>query len=373
MTTIVKAANAAEFLSLVPRLLGYHPTDSLVLVPFDGARTCGAMRFDLPRDGDEIERLAATFLGLACKIPDADGIAVVAFTSATFADGIPHAGLVRAIETRADACGLRVVDALCVAADAWGSYLTEHGEARPLAQLGDAAPAFWGDFPEPADDQSAGAELPVIDDDTVGRVADALRSLGDAVTLLCESGARTDRRIDPQALATACVLEDLPRLFERALGWDAEALAPYDAAAMIWCLERPSLRDIAMVGWCGGVVAGDEALEAQLRWEQGAEYPAHLAMVMWGEGDRPEPGRLQSALTLTRTLAALCPEPRRAGALAMCGWLSWALGKSTHAALYAGWACEIEPEHGLAEIVASFVGAGHLPEWAFTPARASAT
>ena len=30
-------------------------------------------------------------------------------------------------------------------------------------------------------------------------------------------------------------------------------------------------------------------------------------------------------------------------------------------------ACDLEPEHGLAEIVRSFVHAGHLPDWAFRP------
>ncbi len=36
MTTIVKAANAAQFLSLVPKMLGYRPARSLVLIPFAG-------------------------------------------------------------------------------------------------------------------------------------------------------------------------------------------------------------------------------------------------------------------------------------------------------------------------------------------------
>ena len=47
-TTIVKAADAAQFLSFVPRMLGYHPTRSLVVIPFHGSRTLGAMRIDLP-------------------------------------------------------------------------------------------------------------------------------------------------------------------------------------------------------------------------------------------------------------------------------------------------------------------------------------
>ena len=125
------------------------------------------------------------------------------------------------------------------------------------------------------------------------------------------------------------------------------------------------MRDIALVQWCGGFAAGDEALDAQLRWESGEEYPAHLAMQMWGEGERPDPNRLEAALALSRRVAAAAPRAVRAGALASCAWLSWALGRSTHAERYALLAGEIEPEHGLAEIVRSFVLAGHLPDWAF--------
>jgi hypothetical protein len=45
--------------------------------------------------------------------------------------------------------------------------------------------------------------------------------------------------------------------------------------------------------------------------------------------------------------------------------LSWALGRSTHAAGYASEALEIDAEHGLAQIVLTFVSNAHLPEWVF--------
>ena len=64
MTTIVKAANAAQFLSLVPKMLGYRPTRSLVLIPFAGSRSIGAMRFDLPTaaESEEIDRPFVRFV-----------------------------------------------------------------------------------------------------------------------------------------------------------------------------------------------------------------------------------------------------------------------------------------------------------------------
>jgi hypothetical protein len=392
MTTTVKAANAAQFLSLVPKMLGYRPAHSLVLVPFAGSRSIGAMRFDLPSgdESDETGRIAATLIGMVCRLPDADAVAAVLYTDEPFGDeGMPHAELIEALRIRADACGIRVTDALCVAADAWGSRFDPRlpDGGRPLDELRHE-PGGAEHLSVAEGDQGTGADLPRIDLAESERTARALVSLDRAVRLLCgpdsagAPGARADthlsertddseeesaddRRIDPQALAAACLLDDLPTLYEEALTWDAASLAPFDAAALIWCLGRPALRDIALVQWCGGMGAGDEALDAQLRWEAGEEYPAHLAMQMWGEGERPDPDRLDAALTLSRRIAAAAPRATRAGALATCAWLAWALGRSTHAERYAVLACEIEPEHGLAEIVRSFVLAGHLPDWAF--------
>jgi hypothetical protein len=409
--TVVKAADAAQFLSFVPRMLGYHPAQSLVVIPFHGARSLGAMWFDLPDpESGTIDQMAATVTGMVCRLPEADAVAAIAYTDERFGEGrrMPHRDLLAALESRADACGLRITDLLCVAADAWGSFL-DRGcprEGRPLEDLGWTGP---GGVPEPVGDQASGAELPESSVEERDRVAKALTALGLAVEVLCgpeatDSSAAPDAatrgsdgsepedgpsdlgpvpapvsgevqdeasvsdpsgRLDPQALAAVCRFDDLPDFFEDALAWPPGDLDAYDAAALVWCLARPSLRDVALVQWSGNLAQGDEAFDAQLRWESGEEYPAHLAMRMWGEGDPPQASRLETALALSRYAAAVAPRDARPGPLAMCAWLSWALGRSTHADAYAERACEIEPEHGLSQIVLSFVQAGHLPDWAF--------
>ncbi|MGZ0712011.1 DUF4192 family protein (plasmid) [Coraliomargarita sp. W4R53] len=386
MTTIVKAAGAAHFLSLVPQMLGFHASKSLVLVPFDGGRSLGAMRFDLPDEspdtpGDTIDRIASTVIGMVCKIPEATAIAVIAYTDSTFAGsgGLPHQDLFRSLERRADACGLQITDMLCVAEDAWGSLFDgmcpEQG--RPLEEIRDESDAAHDTAVH--QDQASGAALPEVDLAERERVSSAVASLRQVVALLSGSDDDADTgavtaddetegrgpRIHPQAIAAAYSLDDIPSLLEDALTWDLDEIAPYDAALLGWCLARPSMRDVALVQWSGEFTDGDIALDAQLRWESGAEYPPDLAMRMWGEGERPNPERLAAGLELSRRVAASVPREMRAGPLSMCAWLSWALGRSTHAEVYALLACEIEPEHGLSEIVLSFVTAGHLPEWAF--------
>lgn len=154
-------------------------------------------------------------------------------------------------------------------------------------------------------------------------------------------------------------------LGEVAVTTPAEEIDPFEAACLIFALSRPALRDVALVQWASDQAGGERAAEAQAGWERGEEYPADLAAIMWGDAPRPDAARLSAALTTVRHLTALTPQPVRAGLLASAAWLSWALGRSTHAADYARQALAIDPSHGLAEIVASFIQASHLPSCAF--------
>lgn len=364
MTTTVKAADAAQFLALVPRILGYTPTRSMVVIPMGRGRSLGAMRIDLPPEGQPLDAFAATVIGMVCRISEADSLVVVAYTEAKAEASLPHDDLAAAIGRSSDASGLRLVDVLVVAPQGWGSHLRASEGVRPISDLLTALPAG---LPEAHGDQATGAQLPAVNAAERRRTGAAHRSLRSALAVLCGVpwGRDPAPRVDPAALEAACELDDLPRLFERSLGWEVDDLAPMRIALLGWCLARPALRDVALVQWASDVAGGEDAMEAQRRWEDGEEYPADLAAVMWGEGARPDPQRLECALRLVRQVAARTAKSRRAGSLAVCAWLSWALGRSTHAEHYAREALALDSGHGLAEIVRSFVLAAHLPDWAF--------
>ncbi|MFS0713724.1 DUF4192 family protein [Microbacterium sp. 2P01SA-2] len=383
MTTTVRAADAAHFLSLVPHLLGFAPSRSLVVVPFAGSRSLGAMRVDLPTGAlGDLDSAAATIVGMVCRIPDADALTAIAYTAESAAEGLPGVPVLAAVSRAADVCGVRVVDLLAVAADGWGSHLDAACPAggRSLAEIERAAADHGDPVPGPAIDRDheSGAELPRRSAAERRVVGGALRSLETALTVVCGiprvgGGRRPSRaakpggdgNVDPAALEAACELDDPPRLFERVLDGDPAELEPLAVALLVWCLSRPSLRDVALVQWATDAGRGDDALDAQRRWEEGEEYPERLGRIMWGDGDRPDPERLLAALAVVREVAALAPRRLRPGPLALCAWLAWALGRSTHAASYAERALEIDPDHGLAEILLSFAQIGHLPDWAF--------
>ena len=407
MQTVIKAAGAADFLALLPALAGYTPTRSLALVAFRGSRTLGVLRVDLPphdADAQTVSRCAATFIGLVCRLRDADGVVPVVYCDEQLypearggTDGpLAHAALLAAVMQRADACGLRVSDALCVASDAWCSYLEASGSSHPLTEL-DASPAraaVPGGTARVSGDQATGIELPPADFAERERVGVAIERLTHALDAMLSGddwpttgstrpgsawldGAtvtleRASRGItlpgDGATLGTAGALGalcDVPALFEDALGTAPDDLGPDVSAALLLCLARPSMRDVALSQWSFDLDTGDEVLEAQLAWQDGVEFPSHLAAHMIGEGPQPDIARVQTALTLVRHLAAVAPKSLRPAPLTVAAWLSWALGRSTHAAAYLDLVRAIDANYGLAQIVSSMVSAGHLPEWAF--------
>ena len=409
MQTVFKAKSAADFLALVPALAGYTPTRSIALVAFEGARTLGVLRVDLPPDGadeQDIAASAATFIGLVCRLHDADGIAPVVYCDEPLREipggRIAHAALIDAVLRCADACGLRVRDALCVASDAWCSYLEPAGSTHRLTEL-DAASARAA-LPLGLDpitgDQRTGVELPHVDLADCEHVSTAIDQLLRGLELLAALGEGDDGDDDDDgdvewlddsglgfglglgfdlgaqlppvgepsqadmagALGALC---DIPALFEGALGAIPESLGTNETAALLVCLARPSMRDVALSQRSSNPETGTQLFEAQLAWEDGAVFPAHLAAHMVGEGPRPDVLRISAALALVRHLSAIAPVEFRCAPLTVAAWLSWAMGKSTHAGAYLDLVHEIDPEYGLAQIVSAMVRNGHLPEWAF--------
>ena len=66
MTTIIRAEAAHDFLALVPALVGYRPARSVLCVAFDGNRTGGVLRHDLPDGPDATDALVRAVVGTVC-------------------------------------------------------------------------------------------------------------------------------------------------------------------------------------------------------------------------------------------------------------------------------------------------------------------
>lgn len=366
MTTIIKATDPAEFLGLVPALAGFTPRHSIVMLPFHGSRTQGAMRIDLPPSDVEPDDFADVALGALLQVPDADAVAVVIYTdeaATQVPDGVllPHLSLAEAVVDVCVHAGLRVVEALCVTADGWGDYLDDEPAVHALETIRQTPPVPGiGDV---SGDQLAGAELPpsnLVERESVGR---ALRDLGEAIEHRMHGGARgTD---DPIALMAAEVmLDDLPHFVEHLLDVPADD-DPYACAALLWCLNRPPLRDAILVQWATDLDFGYHAFDAQLAFSSDrTAVPDAIGEVFMGRGPRPDVDRLGCALQVVRFAAARAPRHAKVGALTAAAWLSWAMGRSSHAGVYADAALRIDPGHSMASLISSILAAAMLPEWA---------
>lgn len=365
-TTVVRATSSPAFLSLVPHLLECTPHRSLVVVPFGEGRSLGAMRVDLPPEGDRPieEGVASTVVGMACKVTRTDSVAIAVYTDRSVSEnaGAPHTGLVDAVRARADICGLRVIDALVVGSDGWASYLEPAAQPHPLTDIQDAA--FAGLDDDVSGDHLTGAHLPAGSADDA-RLVEQL--LVDAEHALRRS--RDRRHLSPErriaADAVAAEIADPPALFEYSVERPIDQVDTTRIAALAFCLERPALRDVALMQWTGDLATGDAVFRAQTAFRGGEPVPEDLARPMWGEGAHPDPARLRAGLELCRHVASVVAPERRPGALAACAWLAWASGRSTHATFYADEALAIDGTHGLSGIMRTMLDAGRLPEWVF--------
>ncbi|MFJ4224045.1 hypothetical protein [Microbacterium sp. NPDC089695] len=254
--------------------------------------------------------------------------------------------------------GLSIVDALCVTPSGWASYLDHEPRLRSLVEL-DPVSVHARDV---SGDQRAGAALPVVDLARKERVGRALRDID---ALIDGAGEKTLPAGDPQVLASLLLLGDIPALFESVL--DApDDLPATTVAALLWCLDRPLFRDVALAQWGTDLAGGLRTLDAQFAFaETGAAIPDDIGDLFLGQGPRPDLDRLQRALSVVRAAAAAAPRSSRPAPLTAAAWLSWALGRSSHSAHYLELVRDIDAGYGLAEILDTMMRSAVLPEWAF--------
>ncbi|SEN33517.1 DUF4192 domain-containing protein [Cryobacterium sp. TMT1-3] len=390
--TIVKAQKAQDFLALVPQLLGFVPETSVVLVAFRGNRTCGALRFNLPDDGAPhkvYKRIATTLAGMLCKIPGVDAAVPVIYTADAFGGtpGIPRERFAEILNRRLELSGFLLRDSLCVAADAWGSYLDPGCPAggRPLSDIAES-PIFE------AVDQESAAQTP--------RPLGTLQNGADPIEVSLAARERLARiyRRYRHLLARA---ENAPELFptlgfvldpvataEAALTWPNPPTEE-DAAALLVLVQGPPNRDQIMVQFAFGRAEGVRAHEMNHRYARlqdetgrslddlvteefstGEPTAKHTSDIMLGlQRERPDVDRIRVAITLLRTVVAMAPRSAKPAPLCMLAWLSWALGSGSVAGQYVDQALAIDSHYSMATLLDLLLRSGHLPEWAFAVPR----
>ena len=399
MTTIIRARAAHDFLALIPTLVGYRPSRSLLCVAFEGNRTAGVFRHDLPRGERARDSLVEALVGTLCRMVHVDAVVPIAYTEARFGDGgLPERALLEGVVCRAEEAGFLVRDALSVGADGWGSLLDEElppggrslelVESSPLTRHPEA-------LRDPAESAAALVRIPESDPALAGRIDEVLASLRTPAPEdgVAEGDDRTPGAPVPDALLE---LDDVigdaldPLVAAELLARGTAGRAPELLAWLVHLAACPVFRDAMMLQVAFGPVIGELALDAgedahRLHAapadpvgesgeggdpdEGGESTEAFLSRLLLGHANvRPDVERIERALETLVVAIANAPAPERAGALCVAAWLAWALGRGSSAGALIDAALEADPELSMAGLLHRFIGSGAMPEWAFSPA-----
>jgi len=376
MTHIVQANAAEDLLALIPGLVGSTPRSSLVVVLFAGRHSRGALQVHLPA-GTDVDRQVADAaaeraLGFACRAPGVDAIVPVVYTDDAFGAGAEPPGrtIADAVLELASAQGFMVKDALCSAADGWGSYLD------PALPAGGHSPGIVASAAVPPVPplpwELVTTEVPRVDVATFAAVDLEYRVLCARLASMLDAAAdhaRTTWRIDVGDAVER--LDGLPAVFEDALARGVDAMTAREVAFLLLSLSRPWASDLALMQWAFGRELGEELDDAERAYGHlpvGTDDPEvfhRVAHLLVGDGPHPDVQRIRAASSLLLSVAARASESARVAPLAMLAWLSWALGQSTRATAFLAELVDEELDHPLAATVGSLIRQGHLPAWAF--------
>lgn len=369
MTTILKTSEAHDFLALVPQLVGMHPRESIVIVVFQGNRTCGAMRFDLPPAGERsgfYREVATTIIGMVCRLPGVDAVVPVVFTDAPCGDSgePPHRVYADVLVRRAVYSGFVVRDALWVAADGWGHYRGYGRSGTHALSLIEGSEAFRSLPPEARRvlvDIDAESSLPP----TTPARCDRVMALG-----LRLEEARADAPTLIRELAAMGFGNDIVTYADTLARVDDAQPTEEDAALLGFLASDPQLRDVLLVTWAWGAEAGDNAAETNFLVNAGEpvdDRPTIGALGGWGM-PRPQPERIRRAIGIMRSTASVVPVNAQAPVMTMLAWLHWSLGHGSIAGRWIDQARAVDADYSFAELLGTMLSVGHLPEWAFEEA-----
>lgn len=305
----VRLGSPGEMALAIPMLLGYQPTESLVVSCLNGPRFAVGLtlRFDLddlePRD-EAIEELAARL-----DVADADAAFLAVYTQQRSSRGrLPYADLVHEL---LDTTGVPVRDALLIRRSKWWSYLCADQSCCPVA---------GSRFGRQSTELSRLQTALVLSGSAVLPDRSALvESIG------ADANADTDAQRDLVSDAL-CELDQAAPLARR-----AELLALIESLVIQLADPRATLDD------------SDAARVAALVNDIGARDDLLLQAV--------SPARREEVLRVLRVLVRRVPAPYDAPVATVLAWFAYASGDGTLANIALARALRTDPDYSLARLI----------------------
>lgn len=356
---VASVRDSSQLVATLPYLLGFHPTESLVvlgLVPSSTGRLCvgPCARIDLPPVGTPAAILWDAVHGRMAR--HSRHLVVVGYVPGSGDRDDPASAwgckLLDEILVLAGRADVEVVDAVVVGATGWWSLLAPDSACRPsrLQPLPDPSQV------EAVADLVLAGSAPFADRDAaLARVRaapedDRCRDVRDALA----GGGRSPRAAAGEQSGWAHVVPGLDA-WARLLGWaqaseHAPAMASQDEwsaqdlAAAVTVIQDKAVRD-AVLAWCAPGMIPAALLPHELRDRC---LRALGRPVRWGSADRERREVLQERLLL---VARVVPPEHAAGVLTIAGVVAWSLGDHMIAAAALRRALAVEPGHTMARLV----------------------
>jgi hypothetical protein len=367
MATIIKAADDAGLLALMPHLLGMHPRNSLVLLGFAGNRTNGGFRFDLPepvasRPSLIYKRLSRAYVGLLGKVPTADGVVVVVVTDKTFGTSAvpPYMEFAAQLTRTIEHSRFALKGVLCRASDGWAPYFDPDVPpgGYPLSDLIDAdiATQLPADLPEPFDPSNVPSRIPDARDDLKMHVMTNYRR----VCRELKVGGSDD--VVPIAPGERSRFTEL---MEEVLSSGDEDFAE-NAAVVLVAAQHSITRDLTILQWASSEHTARSLWNVLLSAGPPPDLTALVfGTILFGDSLRPDPDRLAQAIAFITKLVSCADDAARPGPLYILAWLHWALGHGTLAFVHLAEASRLAPELEEVDHLDWMLRNGVLPAWAF--------
>ncbi|EMY32370.1 hypothetical protein D477_020523 [Arthrobacter crystallopoietes BAB-32] len=339
MNKKLTATTGADLISFAAHVLGFQPSESLVVLTFHGTGSGTTLRLDLPHSGQWPRDFAQTAASYLCRDENADGSMFIVYTDRLHHDtGLPYEPYIDALREELTTAGMPIRDGWIVTGTGWATYPSTPGHNNPAHLVWQDTAAitnsvinseliYLGSSPAPA------AEVP----------APACLGTGNEARRIAELAARYettgvwDQSTEPMLTAR--------RTWAAALhnGTEPDATEAPDLAGLF---QTPAVRDRLMADLLSP-----------------AEEPHAYKRAFFADiPTAPDQARLQTAERILIQSLRFTPGPHRAPLLTVLGWINWLRGKGTFADLYLGKALEADPGYRLAELLRQYFATGALPK-----------
>ena len=332
-----------ELLAIIPFVLGFHPTRSIVVLCLHGRRLGLTQRLDLPHPEHARDAVSALLPSLLTEGPDA--VILIGFEDRA-GQSLPA---LDAMTIALQPSAIEIHDRIVVRHSRWRSLDCDNPDCCPLT---------GSPVPEPSDVPGIVAEFigqgvcPHPDREALARQLEAgPQAVAVARVLRCRQKAQA-KAADSQALSRAELFAAWPRI----LNPDSPAISPEDAASAAISLQDIEIRD-GLVAWMSPGTLNINELSPEVQ-ELFCGLDNRECEEDTGPASTEAQNRRQDALI---RLCAMLPDHMAAPALSVLASFVWWRGNGALARIALDRALRCDPDYRLAQLLERMVALAIRP------------